>query len=57
MYLDRQTLANSIDPDQMLQNAASDLGLYCLQLIQQLFLDKSTCIKMDSVVQILEQVW
>ena len=24
------TLANSIDPDQMLQNAASDQGLHCL---------------------------
>ena len=24
--------ANSVDPDQMLQNAASDLGLYCLQM-------------------------
>ena len=24
--------ANSVDPDQMPQNAASDLGLYCLQM-------------------------
>ena len=23
-------MANSVDPDQMLQNVASDLGLYCL---------------------------
>ena len=23
-------MANSVDPDQMLQNAASDLGLHCL---------------------------
>ena len=29
-YSDRQTWANSVDPDQMLQNAASDLGLHCL---------------------------
>ena len=35
-YWDRQTRANSIDPDQMLQDAASDHGLYCLTLIQQL---------------------
>ena len=25
------TLANSVDPDQTPQNAASDLGLHCLQ--------------------------
>ena len=25
-------LANSADPDQMLQNAASDQGLHCLQI-------------------------
>ena len=35
MYSDRQVWANSIDPDQMLQNAASDQGLHCLSLIQQ----------------------
>ena len=27
MFLDRQVLANSVDPDQMLQNAVSDQGL------------------------------
>ena len=27
---DWQARANSVDPDQMLQNAASDLGLHCL---------------------------
>ena len=32
--------ANSVDPDQMLHDAASDLGLHGLQLIQQ-FLDTS----------------
>ena len=32
-YLDRQAWANSVDPDQMLQNAASDQGLHCLPLI------------------------
>ena len=26
-------LANSADPDQMLQNAASDQGLHCLQIV------------------------
>ena len=35
MYEDRQVWANSVDPDQMLQNAASDLGLHGLPLIQQ----------------------
>ena len=35
MYLDRQVWANSVDPDQMLQNAASDQGLHCWLLIQQ----------------------
>ena len=40
-YLDWQAWANSVDPDQMLQTAASDLGLYCLPIIEQ-FLDTST---------------
>ena len=35
MYLDRQAWANSVDPDETLQNAASYQGLYCLPLIQQ----------------------
>ena len=34
-YLERRAWTNSIDPDQMLQNAASDLGLYCLSQIKQ----------------------
>ena len=34
---DRQTCANSEDPDQTPQNAASDQGLHCLTLIQQVF--------------------
>ena len=29
MYLNRQAWANSVDPDQTLQNAASDQGLHC----------------------------
>ena len=45
-YLDRQAGTNSVDPDQMLQNAASDQGLHCLPLIQQ-FLDKSIDSKME----------
>ena len=35
-YWDRQAWANSVDPDQMLQNAASDLDLHYLQFIQQI---------------------
>ena len=38
MYLDRQAWANSVDPDEMPQNVASQQGLHCLLLIQQ-FLD------------------
>ena len=29
------TLANSVDPDQTPQNAASDQGLHCLHLVQE----------------------
>ena len=29
--------ANNVDPDQMLQNAASGLGLHCLPYTQQYF--------------------
>ena len=36
-YWDRQACANSVDPDQMPQNAASEQGLHCLPLIQQYF--------------------
>ena len=41
MYSDRQAWANSVDPDETPQNAASHLGLHCLQLIQQ-FLDTTS---------------
>ena len=41
MYSDRQAWANSIDPDEMPQNAASHLGLHYLPLIQQ-FLDTTS---------------
>ena len=34
-YWDRLAFANSIDPDQMPQNVASDQGLHCLLYIQQ----------------------
>ena len=34
-YLDRQAWAKSVDPDQTPRNAASDLGLHALPLIQQ----------------------
>ena len=36
-YWDRQAWANSVDPDQMPQNVASDQGLHCLPLIQHYF--------------------
>ena len=29
LYVSGQTLANSVDPDQTPQNAASDQGLHC----------------------------
>ena len=35
-YLDWQTWANSVDPYQMLQNAAYIQGLPCLPLIKQI---------------------
>ena len=34
-YLDRQALADSVDPDQMMQNMASDQGLNYLLLTQK----------------------
>ena len=36
-YWDRQAWANSVDPDQMPQNATSDQGLHWLPLIQHYF--------------------
>ena len=30
-------MENSADPDQMLQNVASDQGLHCLQIVQPVF--------------------
>ena len=33
-YWDRKAWANSVDPYQMLQNAASELGLHVFPLIQ-----------------------
>ena len=41
MYSDRQAWANSVDPDETPQNAASRQGLHCLLLIQH-FLDKTS---------------
>ena len=43
---DRQAWANSVDLNQMPQNAASDQGLQCLPLTQQ-FIKKSTGSEMD----------
>ena len=45
-YSDRQAWANSVDPDQTPQNAASDQGLHCLSLTQQ-FYKHSQVIKID----------
>ena len=45
-YVHRQAWANSEDPDQTPQNAASDQGLHCLPLIKQ-FLNKLTDSKME----------
>ena len=55
MYSDRQALANSIDPDEMKQNATSRQGLHCLPLIRQRI--DSTLDNKLYFVQILEQVW
>ena len=41
MFSDRQAWANSLDPDETPQNAASHLGLHCLPLILQ-FLDTTS---------------
>ena len=45
-YSGWRALANSVDPDQMPQNVASDQGLHCFQHILQ-FLDILTDSKMD----------
>ena len=56
-FSDRQTWANSLDPDQTPQNAASDLGLNCLTLIQQFQVHqnviKCTTDRSKAVVQVL----
>ena len=36
MHSDRQACANSVDPDETPQNAASHQGLHCLPFIQQI---------------------
>ena len=43
---DKQPWTNSVDPDQMPQNVASDQGLHFLPLIQQ-FLDASVSSQMN----------
>ena len=45
-YWDRQAWANSVDPDQTPQNAASDQGLHCLPHVQKL-LDTSIGSEME----------
>ena len=45
-YSNRQAWANSVDPDEMQQKAASHQGLPCLPLIQQ-FLDTTTGSKLN----------
>ena len=52
-YWDRQAWADCADPDQTIQNVASEQGIQSMQPIQQ-FLNTSSCSKMDA--QILEQI-
>ena len=54
-YWDRYTFASSVDPDQTLQNAASDQGLHCLPFKQQYFRDINR--QLNELFQILGQVW
>ena len=53
MCYDRQAWANSVDADEMPQNAASHQGLHSLPLIQQ-FLDTTT---VNCTCSILDQIW
>ena len=46
-YWDRQTWANSVDPDQMQQNGVSDQGLHCLS--SSFILDAWTGSKIDLI--------
>ena len=56
LYWDRQAKsANSVDPDQMPQNAASDQGLLCLPYIQQYLRHINR--KQNGLFQVLGQVW
>ena len=48
MQSDRRTWANSVDPDQTPQNAASDLGLHYLPLIQQFKAQQYEAFKVDN---------
>ena len=47
MYSDRQSWANTVDPDKTLQNAASHQGLHCMPLIQQI---------LDTIQQFLDTI-
>ena len=56
-YFDRQAWANSVDPDQTPQNAASDQGLRCLSLNQQ-FLETSKSNLRDSFkIKYSKELW
>ena len=48
-YWNRQACANSVDPDQMPHNVASDQCLHCLPYIQQYFRHISS--KVEKVVK------
>ena len=54
-YLDKQVWANSVNPDQMPQNVASDQGLHCLPLVQQILDTSKGDSQMD--IQISGQIW
>ena len=46
IYLDRQVRANSVEPDQMLQNVAANQCAHCLSLVQQ-FITKTRLYNFD----------
>ena len=51
----RRARANSVDPDQMPQNVASDQGLCCWPIIQQFGVTSTG--RKTGLVQILGHVW
>ena len=54
-YWNRHVWANGVDPDQMLQNLASDQGIHCLPLIRQYL--HTLIDSKNEHFQILGEVW